>query len=78
MITWGVEVLEDSFIGVELEELRVWEIQGLKLASKRIAESADFIKPAKDCRLFRQCKNLRLPLCHRPFTDKNHESGYQR
>ena len=76
MITWGVEGLVDSFIGVDLEELRVWEIQGLKLTSKRIAESADFIKLAKDYRLFRQCKNLRLPLCHRPFTDKNHESGY--
>ncbi len=43
-----------------------------------IAESVDFIKLAKASHLFRQCKNLRLPLCHSPYTDKNHESGYQR
>jgi hypothetical protein len=68
----------DSFIGVELEELGVGEVQELIHKAKNIAESVDFIKPAKDSYLFRQCKNLRLPLCHSPFTDKNHESGNQR
>jgi hypothetical protein len=63
-------------MGVELGELGVGEIQELIQRAMNIAENADFIKPAKDCRLFRQCKNLRLPLCHSPFTDKNHESGY--
>lgn len=69
-----MEVLEDSFMVVELGELGVGEIQELIQSTMNIAESADFIKLANEHSLLRQCKNLRLPLWHSPYTDKNHES----